>query len=64
MLSTKNIHMQKVSKKFTDRYVDFFKIFEAIGRNVYKLNLLKDYKRIYFTFYISLLERYRRREGA
>jgi hypothetical protein len=30
---------------------------------MYKLNLLAKYKRLYYTFYVSLLEAYRVREG-
>jgi transposase InsO family protein len=63
MLSAKNIRMRKASKKLTDRYIGPFTILEAVGKNAYRLDLPKHY-RIHPTFHVSLLERYRRREGA
>jgi hypothetical protein len=64
MLSTKNIRMRTASKKLTDRYVGPFTILEAVGKNAYKLDLLKTYGRIHPTFQVSLLERYQRRDNA
>jgi hypothetical protein len=64
MLSIKNIRMRKASKKLADRYVGPFTILKVIGKNAYQLDLPKSYGRIHPTFHVSLLERYRSREGV
>ncbi len=53
--------MKKPYKKLTDRYIRSFKITKAVGLNVYQLEFPKQYKRLYKTFYISLLKLYIRR---
>ncbi len=55
--------MKKLYKKLTDRYIRSFKIIKAIDLNTYQLKLLKQYGRLHKTFYISLLEPYKRRAG-
>ena len=35
MLSSKNICMQKVSKKLADKYLNFFRVEALIDKNVY-----------------------------
>ena len=35
MLSSKNIYMQKASKKLTDKYLDSFRVEALIDKNVY-----------------------------
>jgi hypothetical protein len=62
-LSAKNIRVRKSYKKLTDRYLSFFKISEKINDNVYRLELLNQYKRLNDFFHISLLESYVRRAG-
>lgn len=64
MLSSKNIRMQKASKKLADKFLGPFKVISILGKNAYKLELLKNYERIHPTFHVSLLEPYRRREGV
>jgi hypothetical protein len=64
MLSSKNIRMRKAFKKLADKFLDPFKIKAIVGRNAYKLDLLKSYRRIHPTFHVTLLEPYRRREGV
>jgi hypothetical protein len=63
MLSSRNIRMRRVSKKLADKFLRPFPILKKLGQNVYQLKLLKTYGRIHSTFYVSLLEPYRRREG-
>jgi len=55
--------VRKLCKKLTDRYIRPFKIIKTVGLNAYQLKLLKQYKRLYKTFYISLLKLYIRRVG-
>ena len=47
-----------------ERYLGPFKVLARIGQNVYKLKLPKKYRRLHHTFYVSLLEAYRVREGS
>ena len=60
MLSLKNICMQKVSKKLTDKYLNSFRVEALIGKNVYQLKLSASYERTYSTFHILLLKPYYR----
>ncbi len=55
--------MRKLYKKLTDRYIGFFKIIKTVGLNIYQLELLEQYGRLYKTFYILLFELYIRRAG-
>ena len=64
LLSSKYIRLRKTSKKLTDKFFRPFKVKEAIGKNVYKLDLLLSYRRIHPTFHVALLEPYYRREGV
>ena len=63
MLSSKNIHMQKASKKLTDKYLSPFRVEALIDKNTYQLKLSASYERIHSTFHISLLKPYHRQEG-
>jgi hypothetical protein len=38
-------------------------VFKSVSPNVYELELPKIYRRLYYTFLVSLLESYSRREG-
>ena len=62
MLFSKNIRIKKFSKKLADKYLKLFRISGIISKNAYRLNLPKNYRRIYSTFYITLLELYCRKE--
>ena len=64
MLSSKNICMQKASKKLADKYLDPFRVEALIDKNVYWLKLLASYERTHSTFYILLLKPYHRQEGV
>ena len=55
--------MRKLYKKLTDYYIGFFKIIKAVGLNVYQLKLPEQYRKLYKTFHVSLLELYMRRIG-
>ncbi len=63
LFNAKNLRVRKLCKKLTDRYIGSFKIVKVVGLNVYQLELLEQYKRLYKTFYVSLFELYRRRAG-
>ena len=60
MLSSKNICMQKVSKKLADKYLNSFRVEALIDKNTYQLKLSVSYERIYSTFHILLLKPYHR----
>src|SRR6266498_4267165 len=61
LLNTKNLRVRKLYKKLTNRYIKPFKIIKAVGLNIYQLELPEQYRRLYKTFYISLLKLYIRR---
>ena len=63
LLSSKNIHLSRLSKKLDNRFLGPFRIIEAIRKQVYQLDLPKAYSRIHPVFHISLLEPYRWRPG-
>ncbi len=63
LLNAKNLRVRKLYKKLTDRYIRSFKITKAVDLNIYKLELLKQYRRLYKTFHISLFKLYMRRVG-
>ncbi len=62
LLLLKNIYIRKISKKLTNKFLGLFKIKKLIDKNTYQLILSRSYKRIYLTFYVSLLKSYYRRE--
>ena len=63
LLSSKNIRLSRPSKKLDNRFLGPFRIIEAIGKQVYRLDLPKAYSRIHPVFHVSLLELYRWRPG-
>ena len=63
LLSTKNLKMQRPSKKLADKYIGPFKVLKRIGKNAYQLELPKQYGRIHSTFHVSLLQAYHHRPG-
>ena len=62
ILFWRNIYMRKINMKFADKYLRLFKIIRIISKTVYKLNLLKSYRRVYSTFYMTFSELYCRRK--
>ena len=63
LLSSKNIRLSRSSKKLDYRFLGPFEITEAIGKQAYRLDLLKMLGAIYPVFHVSLLELYHRRAG-
>jgi hypothetical protein len=47
LLSSRYIYTRRVCKKLNNRFLSLFQIIEVINKNAYKLDLLKQYKRIY-----------------
>jgi hypothetical protein len=64
LLSSRYIRTLRVSKKLADKFLGPFKILKRIRNNAYKLDLLAKYGRLYYTFYMSLLEAYRARPSS
>ena len=62
ILSTKNLKLDRLSRKLTYRLFGLFAVKEPIGSQAYRLHL-PTYQRIYPTFYISILEPYYKRNG-
>jgi hypothetical protein len=62
LLFSRNIRTRRACKKFNNRFISSFRVIEKVGRNIYKLNLLKRYERLHKTFGVILLELYQRRE--
>jgi hypothetical protein len=58
MLSSRNIRIRKASKKLADKFLSPFRVIVIRGKNIYKLELLKSYRRIHRTFHVTLLELY------
>jgi hypothetical protein len=58
LLFSRNIRTRRAYKKLDDRFISLFRVIEKVGRNAYKLNLLKRYGRFYRTFGVALLEPY------
>jgi hypothetical protein len=61
-INVKNLRVRKSCKKLTDRYIRPFKVFKFIGLNIYELEFFKIYKRLYRTFFVSLLKPYSRKK--
>ena len=64
LLSARNIRTRRTSVKLGDKFLGLFSIVESVGTNVYRLNLLVKYERLYLVFHVSLLELYQPREGV
>ncbi len=60
MLSAKNLKQKKLSKKLSNKMIEFFYIQELIDKQMYHLDLLIIY-RIYSVFYIYFLMLYNHR---
>jgi len=60
MLSAKNLKQKKLSKKLSNKMIEFFHIQELIDKQMYCLNLLIIYK-VHFVFHVFLLKSYNRR---
>jgi len=57
MLSAKNLKQKKLSKKLSNKMIEFFYIQELINKQTYYLDLSIIY-RIHFVFYVFLLKLY------
>jgi hypothetical protein len=62
-INIKNLRVQKLYKKLTDRYIEPFKISKTVSLNAYELKLPITYKVLYCTFSISLLKPYSRKKN-
>ena len=60
MLSAKNLKQKKLSKKLSNKMIEFFRIQELIDKQMYHLDLSIIYK-IYSVFHVSFLELYNHR---
>jgi len=60
MLSAKNLKQKKLSKKLSNKMIEFFHIQELIDKQMYHLDLSIIY-RIHSVFHVSLLELYNHR---
>jgi hypothetical protein len=58
LLSSRNIRTRRACKKLNNRFISPFRVMKKVGRNTYKLNLLKRYGRLHKTFDVTLLEPY------
>jgi hypothetical protein len=58
LLFSRNIRTRRACKKFNNRFISSFRVMEKVNRNIYKLNLLKQYERLHKTFGVTLLESY------
>jgi hypothetical protein len=58
LLFSRNIRTRRIYKKFNNRFIGPFRVMEKVNRNIYKLNLLKRYGRLYKTFGVTLLKLY------
>jgi hypothetical protein len=63
LINVKNLRVQKLCKKLTNRYIGFFRVSKFVGLNVYELEFSKTYERFYRTFLVSLLKPYSRKKG-
>ncbi len=60
MLSAKNLKQKKLSKKLSNKMIEFFRIQELINKQMYHLDLSIIY-RVHSVFHVSLLESYNHR---
>ncbi len=60
MLSAKNLKQKKLSKKLSNKMIEFFRRQELIDKQMYHLDLSIIYK-IHSVFHVSLLELYNHR---
>src|SRR5450432_1194522 len=61
-INVKNLRVQKLCKKLTDRYIGPFKVSKTVNLNIYELELPTAYKVLYRTFPVSLLKPYSRKK--
>jgi len=60
MLSAKNLKQKKLSKKLSNKMIEFFHIQKLIDKQTYHLDLSVIY-RVHSVFHVSLLKSYNRR---
>jgi hypothetical protein len=64
MLSIKNIHINRLTKKMDYRFLNLFVITEKIKMEIFKLYFIFIYQRFHSVFYIFFLKFYRRKTGV
>ena len=64
LLSTKNIRLARPSKKLDHRFAGPFRVLDLIGKQAYRLDIPKSWKRVHPVFHVSLLEPYHSRPEA
>ncbi len=60
MLLAQNLKQKKLSKKLSNKMIEFFRIQELINKQMYHLDLSIIYK-VHFVFHVSFLKLYNRR---
>src|SRR5438876_3468437 len=64
LLSTKTIKLARPSKKLDYCFAGPFRVLDLIGKQVYRLDIPKSWKRVHLVFHVSLLEPYHSRPEA
>ena len=64
LLSTKNIKLARPSKKLDHHFAGPFRVLDLVGKQAYRLDIPKSWKRVHPVFHVSLLEPYHGRPGA
>ncbi|EGE08378.1 hypothetical protein TEQG_08798 [Trichophyton equinum CBS 127.97] len=63
LLNGKNLKMVRPARKLDHKYLGPFQVLEKWGSQAYKLKLTPAYNKIHPVFHVSLLEKYKQREG-
>jgi hypothetical protein len=56
LLLLKNIKIHLLLRKITQKFDGLFRVIGIVGKQAYRLALLKQYSRLYNVFYMLLLE--------
>jgi hypothetical protein len=64
LLSSKNIKLVCPSKKLNHRFLRPFRVIQLVGKQAYKLDIPRLWKKIYPVFHVSLLKSYNSTQGA
>ncbi|EGE08388.1 hypothetical protein TEQG_08800 [Trichophyton equinum CBS 127.97] len=63
LLNRKNLKIVRPARKLDHKYLGPFQVLEKWGSQAYKLKLTPAYNKIHPVFHVSLLEKYKQREG-